>query len=137
MSLLVACYDGLLFSDYKSVDAQSWYASDTLVFKLPKVEEDATRDVNVKLRALQTYSYSNMALAVHLVEGQKTVSVDTVRFTIYDKEGKATGAGFPFIEYSSIIKDVHFKADKAYKIKIIHVMRLDPIEGISQVGIEF
>lgn len=136
MLLFTACQDMPFFTEYKSVDTQGWYATDVFVYKLPEVEENAQCNAKVCVRALQNYEYDNLALVVRMYEGKKEVSVDSVYLKLFDENGVSTGIGFPHTEYSCDIKSKQLKPGKKYKFKISHIMRLDPLQGISEVGIE-
>jgi len=135
--LLVGCQDIPFFSCYKAVDAMGWYNRDTLVVKLPEVATPSTYDVMVSVRTIQGFKYDNLALAVRLYDGKKVISVDTVKYVIYDKEGRAKGNGFPYVEHTNTLKHSYkLLPKKKYKAKIYHIMRLDPFDGVCNVGIE-
>lgn len=136
MLLIVACQDIPFYSSYKSVDAQGWNAVDTLVFKLPSVDEERQFDVNVDLRTVSSFKYNNLKLAVRLYEGKRVVSVDTVAYKLYNEKGKRLGKGFPYVEYNSTLKhSIRLLPEKKYRVKVTHIMRMDPFDGISDVGI--
>jgi len=135
--LLAGCQDIPFFSCYNAVDATGWYNRDTLVVKLPEVETPSTYDVTVSVRTIQGFKYDNLALVVKLYEGKKVISVDTVKYVVYDKEGKSNGKGFPYVEYTETLKHSYkLLPKKKFKAKITHIMRLDPFDGVCDVGME-
>lgn len=136
MLLLAACHDNTMYMKYKSVDAREWHAHDTLVYKLPEIENDMNVSVTVGVRTLQSFKYDNLAVVAKLYEGKHLISQDTVNYIILDKNGENIGTGFPYAEhFRNISHRYALKAKKKYKIKLTHIMRLDPLDGVSDVGI--
>lgn len=136
MLLLVACQDFPFYSTYKSVNVEGWEARDTLVYKLPVVESPSAYDVSVAVRTSQGFKYENLALAIRLYEGKKTISVDTVKFKLYGTNNEQKGTGFTYVENEISLKhQFKLKPQKKYKVKITHIMRLDPFDGVCDVGL--
>lgn len=135
--LLAACQDIPFFSKYYAVDTEGWDSRDTLVYSLPEVTSSADYDVTVSVRTIQSYKYDNLALVLRLYEGKKLVSVDTVKYDIYDMNGEHRGTGFPYVEHETALHhSFQLLPKKHYKVKATHIMRLDPLDGICNVGIE-
>lgn len=136
MLLLASCQDIPFYSKYKSVDANAWQSRDTLVFRLPKVEEAQEYNVTVAMRAVQSFKYDNFALSVKLYEGKTLISTDTLLYNIYDKYGQHKGTGFPYVEYEGNLQHRYvLSPEKKYKVKVTHIMRLDPMDGVADVGL--
>ena len=136
MFLLGACTDSPMFFQYKPVNAMGWQSCDSVVFKLPEVEEDTPCDVSVCIRSLRSYRYQDLALVVKLKEGRTVVCTDTVKYRMLSDDGESMGEGLSFMEYDMPIKHRYtLKPDKKYKVKITHIMRLDPLDGVSEVGL--
>ena len=69
--------------------------------------------------------------------GKKVISTDTIRYQIYDDLGEHNGTGFPFVEHSEALPHKFvMQPNKKYKMKITHIMRLDILDGICDVGVE-
>lgn len=136
MLLFVACQESPFYMTYKPVKISGWDSRDTVVFKLPEIKSPSSYTVTVSIRAIQSFKYDNLGLAVMLYEGRDVVSKDTVMYDLYDSYGENKGKGFPYVEYEENLKRTyHFSPDKRYKIKITHIMRLDPLDGVANVGV--
>lgn len=131
-----ACQDSPFFMQYKKVDVAEWHTRDSVVFRLPETTDSTSYGVKVHVRAIQNFKYDNLALVVKLKEGKKTISTDTVRYTMLDENGESYGTGFPYVEHEANLKGRYILSpDKKYRIKVTHIMRLDPLNGISDIGV--
>ena len=136
MLLFAACQESPFYMTYKPVDTSGWDSRDTIVFMLPEIESPSSYNVNVSVRTIQSFKYDNIGLAIMLYEGRNVVSKDTVVYDVYDSHGENKGKGFPYVEYEeSLTHTYYFNPGKRYKIKITHVMRLDPLAGLANVGV--
>lgn len=136
MLLMGACQDSPMFMKYSSVDVQGWHSGDAVTFRLPEVEDSAQYCVKIHVRTLQNYRYDNLSLVARLKDGKKVLSVDTVNYSILDVNGDSRGIGFPYVEQEmSLPHKYTIKPKKKYKVVITHVMRLDPLDGVSEVGV--
>lgn len=134
--LFAGCHDIPFFTQYHQVNTEAWASKDFLIFKLPEVEHAEDYDVKVAVRTIQTYKYGNLSLVLRTYEDKNLISTDTVSYKIYGENGEQKGTGFPFVEHEMPLQHtINFLPQKKYKIKISHIMRLDPLDGVSDVGI--
>lgn len=136
MLLFAACQDSSMYMQYHTVDAKGWNSRDTLVFDLPEVESTSAFNVEYGLRVWRNYNYENFIMVAKLCDGKKVVSTDTISFAVYDKSGKQDGAGLNFIELTKPLNHQYtLKPKKKYKLKVTHIMMLDPLDGVGNVGV--
>ena len=94
-ALLVACGEGVVYSDYQAVADKGWSRKDTLAFTAAVPAESL--DVYVEVRHGNAYPYRNLTLAMTTVlfaPGDTVTRRDTLRLTLADAEGRWTGEGF-------------------------------------------
>lgn len=145
MLLLVSCQDKPINSAYKNLTSNSWRSNDTICLTIPAADSlrnmPHTKDrcqPTVIVRTTNKYEYHNLAVKVEISESGKIILADAATFKIFDKDDNQLGNGFPFFEVGKqLSKTMVRDSEKSYKIKIVHNMKLDPIGGISAVGIRF
>lgn len=136
MLLLTACHDIPFYSVYKLVDVTGWQTKDTLVYRLP--EQDELRDAKVTfgIRLSRQFHYENIVLVARMFEGKKLVSSDTLNIKVLDEYGEHIGNGLNYVVTEKELDHQYLlKPGKKYKLKIHHIMRQNPFDGVSGVGV--
>lgn len=141
--LFCSCQERPLFSGYAHVDRTGWYSEDTVVMEVQKA--DTTRrkapeqlvNLSVGIRYTTEYEYRDFSLLVELVSGQRVVARDTVLFHLFDDENRALGRGLERFDQVQPSLQVRLKSDKPYVVRMTHLMRLNPVQGITEVSCSF
>lgn len=135
--LLASCQGSPFFTRYQSVDSEGWCARDYLRYRLPDVGHDTDATFRIGVRTTSLYSYSGLSLRVRLYEQGREVMCDTVRFGIFGGDSHSDGSGFPFTTHQQeLTRRYTLRKDSVYRLRIYHIMRKDPLPGISDVGVE-
>lgn len=136
MTMFVSCQDAPFFIQYHSIPYHSWDKRSKMVFELPNVDHDKDLSLTLGIRATEHFEYSEITLLTSVYEDKKEIVRDTTNMTLFDKDNLPTGNGFPFIETTQKTPArLHLKKGKHYKIKVTHLMRMNPLDDIYNVGI--
>jgi gliding motility-associated lipoprotein GldH len=134
--VLVSCFDIPEYSESRVVDSKVWASSDTIHFDMNIANDSALYDCFVDVRHTGDYPFSNLYLFLDLTYPNGKHRVDTLECVLADKRGKWYGSGLGDIvdhriEYKSGIK---FPAAGSYSLDITHGMRVDPLDGVTDMG---
>ena len=141
--IFCSCQDRPSFSGYAHVDRMGWYGEDTVVMEIQRA--DTTRrnvprqvcDMQVGIRYTADYAYKDFSMLVELVSGKHVVARDTILFHLFDEKGRALGRGLERYDMVQPSLRVALKADKPYAVRMTHLMRLNPVQGITDVSCSF
>ena len=133
---LVSCFDIPEYSESKPVNSEVWASTDTIHFDLNIENDSILYDCFVDLRHTRDYPFSNLYLFLDLTFPNGKKRVDTLECVLADKRGKWYGSGLGDIvdhriEYKAGVK---FPAVGSYSLGITHGMRVDPLEGVTDMG---
>lgn len=115
-------------SIYHDIPPQGWSYAHTLTFDL----KPGDGELLVGIRHDTTYPYSNLWLEISDNAGSRP---DTVEITLCDNFGRWLGNGFggSYQLETPVKKNCH--VDSATIFKVRHIMRIDTIHGIDQLGL--
>jgi gliding motility-associated lipoprotein GldH len=135
--LIVACSSKYEFAKYESVSEAGWNANDTLTFKI-KIEETSTPyNINLGVRYNKGYEFDNIwfKLFGSIIENAKDGKMQEI--ILFDKIGKPYGdcTGSVCTQIYPIQKNYIFKKAGIYVVKVVHLMRQEPLLGVKDVGI--
>lgn len=132
--LATACVDRGAYSRFEQVPPEGWAYGDTLRFPVERADSTAPATLRLAVRNSNAYPYSNLWLEVtYNHEGRR--HIDTVEIRLADVYGRWTGQGFG-PEYQSEVKMVKSVVpDNGSWIGVRHVMRVDTITGLEQIGV--
>ncbi len=134
---LVACAPGHNdYSDFRNINAEGWAYGDTLVFSPEFGDSIARGTLCLALRHSNSYIYSNFWVEV-CYEDNSISRTDTLNVQLADIYGRWYGSGFGarYQVVDTIASDVILHRGKPVKVR--HIMRVDTLHGIEQVGINF
>lgn len=141
MSLLCACSGSPCLSGYSHVDINSWYADDTVVMNVQSADTslhqavETVMDMRVGVRFTEQYKYRNLALEVQLICDGTLAKRDTVLFETYNDKDKANGRGLLYHDMEKNLSSVSIDPSRKYDVRIRHIMRQNPLSGISEVSV--
>lgn len=147
---ICSCTDIPIVSVSKSVDVRGWHSRDTLRMSLSPIAFSAGNsgaspeagDVNpvVGVRLTRSYAYRNLALRVEIIDADThaTLLADTVSYEAYDGHDAPQGRGFRMMELEApLSRSFRFNPNASYLVKVSHVMRVNPVEGVVDVWVRF
>lgn len=125
------------FSKYEAVNEAGWQATDTLVYKINIEDINATYNVNIGVRHNKDYEFSNIWFKVLGNIAEDTQNGDRFEVQLFDKFGKPYGksTGSLCTQIVPLKKNYKFSKKGIHTIKIIQLMRQDPLLGVKDVGI--
>lgn len=134
---LVACAPGHNdYSDFRNIDVAGWAYGDTLTFIPSLGDSIVAGDLMIALRHSNSYLYRNLWLEVSYQDGNRAV-VDTLNVEMADVYGHWYGSGFGArYQISNMVKE-NVTIERNVPILVRHIMRVDTLNGIEQVGLTF
>lgn len=147
--LISACGKSHYYIGHSDIEDECWSSKDTLSFEVPgDLFDDAprTRMLTANVRFTDAYKYRKISLGVKVYkkvqvnidknkkkEKSVLVKTDTLHFELYDEKGQINGSGSTFIESKDESFEFELEPYVPHTIKVFHLMRLDPLDGISNV----
>lgn len=131
-----ACQDSLLFHQYSSVEREGWRSDSPATFLVKDSTDGIDLQVCIELRHTKEYKFKNITLVATAETEEHTVWADTVSMELFKDNGKKTGTGMPYISNQIRAKDISLEKNQIYTFKIKHIMRCDPLEGVTDIGIK-
>ena len=123
-------------SEWQTISAGGWPYGDTLRFNADRADSAAVGGVALAVRHTDSYAYSNLWLEVAYTHADSTVA-DTFNLVLADEfgrwHGKGSGVTFQFTDTVALSR----RPDTASVIVVRHIMRVDTLHGIEQVGIAY
>ncbi|MDE7386789.1 MAG: gliding motility lipoprotein GldH [Muribaculaceae bacterium] len=130
-----SCTGGYKYSDYREVATEGWPYGERFDYTVTGRDSVFTGTLMVSLTHDNSYEYSNIWLEV-TVPGDSTVMVDTVNVTLCDPYGNWYGNGMPgHYQFTDTLVGRPLTIADSSRITVRHIMRVDTLRGISQVGI--
>ena len=145
--VLGACSDdGRLFDTYRSLHADGWRRSDTVLFNIPADILFAATDGELHLRVADDYPFSNITMVVTTTAGDSLCHRDTVECRLADADGRLSGTGYGFKDYTadmplpaapqraSLMRRTTCNTD-TLGVAVCHIMRRETLPGLAAVGL--
>lgn len=122
------------YSEYATLGKHGWAYDDTLVF-VPRIPPAVEGRLSVGLRHNGDYPYRNLWLEVTTPIDSTHARRDTLSVELADKYGRWRGTGIGALRQIELRVAPHVRVDSAARILVRHIMRLDTLPDIEQVGI--
>ena len=137
--IFFSCDQYKLFDQYESINTY-WDKEKSVDFSFNA--DNKTYDTFINLRVDNNYMYNNIFLIVSISDSVKTLSIDTLEFSMANKNGKLLGQKFLNVYDNKLWHKKNLKLKKGtYNVSIRHAMRkinqingIDKLEGIVNVG---
>ena len=131
-----ACEQRHFYNEFKTVDIKAWKSSDTLSFPVKIEESGKNYQYAISVRHSKEYEFSNIWLKV-FVKGNGVDTSFRYQIPLFKNDGKPYGKSSGTLCTQTIplktTLDLNKKGD--YNISIVQLMRKDPLDGISDVGV--
>ena len=138
--ILAACQNNIIYHSYTPVPLDGWNKSDTLVYTLPNSIPAGNYEAEIGIRYQESYPYRDIWLGVsHNTEDTLTYVTDTLQLFLVDEAGNKTGNGLCGLyqcnlPYKAFIPIRTEGSTRTFRI--VHIMRDNPLTGISDIGIQ-
>ncbi|MCR5313598.1 MAG: gliding motility lipoprotein GldH [Bacteroidaceae bacterium] len=133
--LIWACVQPPYYTEHKIIDNDTWYRLDTVVVKVPNAPKDIRKDLTIGVRYTTKYEYKDFCIGIRLLDNKKLIKTDTLKFNFYSDKDIPEGNGAFYKEIQKKSSEISIKKDHNYEIQIYHIMRLDPILGVSNLTV--
>lgn len=138
--LMLSCSHTHDYTGYRMIAAEGWAYGDKLdyVVSSPYATDSVlTGNIAIALTHDNNYEYNGLWLEVSYTPlGDASTRRDTVYISMCDDYGHWYGTGMPgYYQLSDTITTSPVTLDTASVISVRHIMRVDTLTGISQVGI--
>ncbi len=133
-----ACTSGHnTYSDFRNLPQEGWAYSDTFKFTPSTTDSIAQGNLSIALRHNNNYHYSNLWVEINYPINDSTIKSDTINILLADIYGKwyGKGIGTSFQIEKNILENI--KINKGDFFSIRHIMRVDTLKDIEQIGIFF
>jgi gliding motility-associated lipoprotein GldH len=133
---LISCLDIPEYSESRAIHSEVWSSTDTTNFNFEIANDSLRYNCFVDVRHTGDYPFSNLYLFLDLTYPNGKHRMDTLHCTLADERGRWYGSGLGDIvdhriEYKS---DIQFPVSGEYSLSITHGMRLDPLDGVTDMG---
>ena len=133
----VSCSHKEVFFEYHSFANSEWNRNDTAVFKVKITENTKPYDVSFELRNNDGYPFSNIWLFVDYKTPDGKSRTDTIETDLADIYGKWYGRGLSLYNLSIPYETtILFPDTGTYIYSVRQGMRIDPLKGISDIGLK-
>lgn len=140
ISLSVGCTTKTVYHSYQSIKENGWDRKDTLTFNLPEGITSGKYKMEIGVRNSPEYLYKNIWISIsNNWEDSLQYKTDTLELKLTDEHGRWPYQGNISNLYQSVHPYVNVPSlpqQKVRTIKIVHIMRKNPIQGIQDIGIK-
>lgn len=122
------------YSRFENIDTRGWAYGDTITIRPQGLDSVAPRQLSLAIRHNNRYEFRNLWLEVTYGDRRHMLR-DTFNLDLADIYGRWHGKGLgPSYQYELTIAPRTNISDSSI-VYIRHVMRVDTLKGIEQVGI--
>ncbi len=124
------------FNEFESTDIKAWKSTDTLSFQIKIEEENKNYQYALSVRHSKDYEFSNIWLKVY-IKGNNIDTSFRYEIPLFKNDGKPYGKSSGSLCTQTVPLKTNLPLYKKgnYTISIIQLMRKDPLDGISDIGV--
>lgn len=127
---------GNSFSNYEFLPQDGWHYGDTIVFRPEIADSTAIGVLTLSLRHTNDYAYSNLWLEVSVRDSSRQLT-DTFNVVMADRLGRWLGRGIGTDFQSTDTIAPRIRVNRDTEIRVRHIMRVDNVRDVEQIGIVF
>lgn len=134
--LMTACTQKHFYNKFEAVDIKKWQIEDTVNFITEIKEVSAAYNVSIAARYSKEYEFNNLWLQV--IETYNGITkTNKIEVPLFKKDGSPYGetSGSLSTQIIPIHKDMKFPKEGKFSIRIVQLMRKNPLDGISDIGV--
>ena len=138
LAVMASCTGNKVYDQYADTPMAGWEKNDTLVFHVPKMQQDGLYGRDLLLRISPNYPFMSLTLIVEqTVWPSHNVRTDTLKCRLIDSNGRTYGQGLSYYQYAIPMNDVSLKQGDSLLIAVRHDMKREILPGVSNVGMQF
>ena len=133
---MAGCNRKVIYTHYAHTPIEGWEASDTLLFAVGPIADDALYHEVVGLRTCSRYPFKELILIVdQQVMPAGTLLSDTLRCRLTQEDGTPLTHGFNFYESAFPLRTVTLQKGDSLTVRIHHYMKRELLPGIADIGV--
>ena len=135
--LVSACSENVVYQSSKSMPKGIWQKDSVVNFTYEFSDTTSLYNVVIDIRNQNNYPYQNFWIFANLYNPNGDVFRDTLNCMLADNSGRWIGEGMGSVHHLpvSFLQEVKFPKKGNYRFELIHGMRTDSLQGISDIGI--
>ncbi len=135
--MFFACNMNSIYDESIIIENSAWNKDDLANFEVVIDDTIQAYDFYINVRNTADYRYRNLYIFMDTKFPNSHMSRDTLELMLADVEGKWLGKGWGAVKENSILisANMRFPLKGHYTFKMQQAMRVDALEGISNVGI--
>ena len=132
-----SCDTNTPYYHYAHTPIDGWEKNDTLRYDVQPLKKGGEHQITVALRLNGAYPFRKLYLIMEQdVFPRLQCKTDTICFDVTSKEGRFTGNGISYYQYTVPVCRQHFMENDSIHITIRHAMKRDILPGISDIGVK-
>lgn len=137
LSFSFACNRNVVFDKYENIPDEKWDRTKPVQLTFSISDTTNPYDLYINIRNSTSYRYANLYLFLHTRFPNGKTSKDTIECILAAPDGKWIGKGFSDLRENNILlrKGMKFPLKGQYQLSIEQAMRVEVLEGISDIGI--
>ena len=141
LAFAISCLSGCSFvqdsmAHFKTLPDEGWNKSMSIKFTPEYSDSSLTYDIALAVRHNNDYQYSNLSLAVDLIDSVKTVTRHDIDFELSDGYGNWLGSGFGAIYQSSVVIAQGVRPSQVTSIVVWQAMNnCDVVKNVIDLGV--
>lgn len=134
---LTGCSDQALIDENQAIENSTWSNKQVREFTATVKDVRVPYHVYLNVRNSMEYSFSNLSVLFRQINPDKSTKTHRINVIMADKEGLwvGKGTGNLYAQQVQFLKNYHFPDTGTYTFQIEHNMRLDPLVGITDIGL--
>lgn len=125
------------YSCFHNIPADGWGYYHHLLFDVVPTDSVVTGKLDMVVRHDNDYPFSNLYVEVITESPHGPTRCDTLSVELADVYGNWLGSGPGTSFQRSVTLNPHFTVTDSARVRIRHVMRIDPVPHIEQIGLIF
>jgi len=127
-----------VLNQYQRIPDGQWKKENPVNLEANLTEKNGIYNIYLQVRNTTDYNYANLYLFINTTLPDLTKTRDTVECYLASPDGKWIGSGFGKIKESRWLmkKGMMIKNPGLYKFSIEQAMRVEVLEGISDIGLK-
>ena len=133
---LTSCNEDTVLHTYYSISNSGWKKSDTLLFRVDSISQNATYHIALELRSNHHYPYQDIWIVVEReFEPLCQVQIDTIKYRLNGLEPQRRRTGIHHAQHRIHLQSQKMSCGQNGTIRVSHLMKEDVLPGICDVGI--
>ncbi len=138
--LAASCNSDRIYREWEEIPSMTWEYDKPAKFEANIEDESISYDIQIELRAVDFYPYSNLWLYIETEAPNSLKTTDTLECILYDEKGFSESTNkmrFGEVEdYEFKFKqNIKFSTKGIYKFSIQHGMRIDKLPYVNEIGL--